>query len=100
MRYLSDVERAHGLPTGTRQRGVDGTRQDVHYDGYRTTIELDGRLGHADAASVWRDMTRDNAATLRGETTLRFGWSDVANQPCKVAAQVGAVLRWPAGQAR
>jgi len=93
LRYLREVERAHRLPVGTRQRRAGSTWQDVHYDGFVTTIELDGRLGHADTAGRWRDMTRDNAATLRGETTLRYGWSDVAGRPCDVAAQVATVLR-------
>jgi very-short-patch-repair endonuclease len=93
LRYLRDVERAHGLPTGQRQRRAGPTFQDVHYDGFRTTVELDGKLGHADTAGRWRDMARDNAATLRGETTLRYGWADVTGRPCAVAAQVAAVLR-------
>ncbi len=100
LRYLREVERAHGLPTGQRQRKAGSTRQDVHYDGLRTTVELDGRLGHADTAGTWRDMARDNAATLRGEITLRFGWADVTSRPCAVAAQVGTVLRAAGWSAR
>ncbi len=69
------------------------THQDVHYGEFRATVELDGRLGHADLSSRWRDMRRDNASTLRGESTLRFGWADVTSHPCTVAAQVAAVLR-------
>jgi hypothetical protein len=93
LRYLRDVERAHGLPTGQRQRRAGSTFQDVHYDGFQTTVELDGKLGHADTTGRWRDMARDNAATLRGETTLRYGWADVTSRPCAVAAQVAATLR-------
>jgi hypothetical protein len=72
---------------------VAGTRQDVWYDRYATVVELDGRLGHADADGRWRDMGRDNAAALRSEVTLRYGWTDVAARPCRVAAQVAEVLR-------
>ncbi|SHN41939.1 Transcriptional regulator, AbiEi antitoxin, Type IV TA system [Cryptosporangium aurantiacum] len=91
--YLVDVERAHGLPSGTRQRPVGGTRQDVHLDEYRTTIELDGRVVHQRVPAAWRDMIRDNAAARRGETTLRYGWQDVRWRPCAIAAEVAAILR-------
>jgi very-short-patch-repair endonuclease len=93
LRYLRDVERAHGLPKGRRQRAVANTFQDVSYDGFATVVELDGRKGHEDADGRWRDMTRDNASAARGETTLRYGWADVTARPCAVAAQVAGVLR-------
>jgi very-short-patch-repair endonuclease len=92
LRYLRDVERAHGLPRGTRQRPTASTRQDVHYEGRATTVELDGRRGHEDETARWRDMRRDNASVLRGEATLRYGWADVGTRPCAVATQVAAVL--------
>ena len=92
-RYLVDVERAHGLPTGLRQLAVGGTRQDVHYDGLATTVELDGRVVHQLSDAAWRDMVRDNSAAVRGVTTLRYGWQDVRHRPCAVAAQVASVLR-------
>lgn len=101
LRYLRDVERAHRLPTGERQavRERRGGRwyDDVHYRGYRTRVELDGRAAHP-ADRRWRDIRRDNSAAVNGETTLRFGWSDVATDTCFTAAQVAAVLRrngWP-----
>ncbi len=93
LRYLRDVERAHGLPAGRRQKAVANTFQDVSYDGFATVVELDGRLGHADTDGRWRDMTRDNATAARGETALRYGWADVTTRPCAVAAQVVRVLR-------
>jgi very-short-patch-repair endonuclease len=93
LRYLHDVERAHDLPLGHRQRAIGGTRQDVHYAAFRTTVELDGRLGHSNPGERWRDLARDNAAAVRGETALRYGWADVADRPCEVAGQVAAVLR-------
>lgn len=92
LRYLRDVERAHRIPSGARQFPAGGTRQDVHYREFRTVIELDGRLNHADLMSRWRDMTRDNASISRGEVTLRYGWADVAGSPCAVASQVATVL--------
>lgn len=96
--YLRTVERPHGLPVGRRQRRVAGTDQDVYYDEFTTTVELDGVLGHRGLDGRWRDLARDNASAARGDMTLRYGWQDVREQPCRVAAQVGAVLSargWP-----
>jgi hypothetical protein len=44
------------------------------------------------AESRWQDIHRDNAAAVGGNTTLRFGWTDVTRNPCQVAARVAAVL--------
>jgi very-short-patch-repair endonuclease len=96
LRYLRDVERAHGLPSGSRQHAVvrSGGRyfDDVRYPEYGVTVELDGRVAHPDEA-CWRDMRRDNSSVLAGRRVLRYGWADVAGRPCAVAAQVVAVLR-------
>ncbi|TDD54920.1 hypothetical protein E1263_26690 [Kribbella antibiotica] len=90
LRYLRDVERRHRLPTGTRQRAVDHEYTDVHYDGLN--VELDGRL-HLAPRQRWRDLDRDNRATLRGEATLRYGWFDITSRPCAAAVQVLQALR-------
>jgi hypothetical protein len=37
-------------------------------------------------------MHRDNRFLLEGLATLRYGWFDVVDHPCLVAAQVGQVL--------
>jgi hypothetical protein len=104
-RYRRDVELAHGLPRPTRQSSRRSDRgryvRDLEYDVYRLLVELDGRLNHADAERVFRDMERDNVATLTQRATLRYGWADVAGRPCRVAAQVAEALqqrgwdRWP-----
>ena len=62
------------------------------YEHYATIVELDGRLGH-DGVGRFRDMDRDNRATLTGAATLRFGWNDVAGDPCRTMRMVAAVLR-------
>lgn len=91
-RYLDDVERAHRLPTGRRQqRAGRPYLRDVVYEAYGLVVELDGRLGHT-GLGAFRDMRRDNVATLAGEASLRYGSRDVAGSPCAVAWQVGAVL--------
>lgn len=91
--YRRDVERAHGLPTGRRNQSVSaGTRSDVEYEEYGVLVELDGRLGHLDADSAFRDLRRDNRHALTGRTTLRYGSADVRGRACEVATQVAAAL--------
>lgn len=92
LRYARDVERRHGLPRGQRQRSVDDEFIDVYYAGFNLNVELDGRL-HLVPEQRWRDLDRDNRATLRTEVTLRYGWFDVMNRACAAAAQVLQVLR-------
>lgn len=93
VRYLRDVERAHDLPVGKRQRKSRRGRyyRDVDYDEFALIVELDGRLGH-EGSGHFRDMRRDNAAVLMGELTLRYGWWDVTQRPCTVAFEVATVL--------
>jgi len=94
-RYHRDVERPHGLPAGTRQaRFRTGRRagyRDRSYEAYLTVVELDGKLAHT-ADERWRDIHRDNAAAAGGLITLRYGWLDVTEHPCLVAAEVAAAL--------
>lgn len=95
-RYVNRAERPHGLPPGQRQKPVirTGRRQyqDVGYDPYSLVVELDGEAAHP-AAARWRDIGRDNANLAAGLMTLRYGWADVTERPCRVAAQVGTVLQ-------
>ncbi len=95
LRYRRDVERPHGLPSGTRQarfrRGDHNEYRDVLYEAYLTAVELDGELAHVGEA--WRrDARRDNAAAADGIVTLRYSWFDVTRSPCQVAAEVARVL--------
>ncbi|HEY1915678.1 MAG TPA: type IV toxin-antitoxin system AbiEi family antitoxin domain-containing protein [Streptosporangiaceae bacterium] len=96
LRYFRDVERAHGLPRAARQvRVVQGKRtqfRDVLYEKYLVIVELDGRLAHRDE-DKWRDVRRDNAAAAQGCITLRYGWLDVTQHPCRTATEVAGVLR-------
>lgn len=94
--HLRRVERAHGLPRGARQRRVSGERViwiDVDYDEFATRVELDGRVGHSDAISAFRDRRRDNLGTVGGRWTLRYGHADVFGSPCLVAAEQAVVLQ-------
>jgi very-short-patch-repair endonuclease len=80
---------------GSRQYAVTRaggrTYDDVRYAEFGVVVELDGRAAHPDETR-WRDMARDNASVVDGRRVLRYGWADVASQPCEVAAQVATVL--------
>lgn len=86
--YLRDVERAHGLPPGTRQRKRRRTETDVWYEEFGLLVELDGKVGHT-GSGRFRDMRRANSATSDGLATLRYGHADVFGCPCEVAQEVG-----------
>lgn len=94
-RYLTHVERPHGLPTARRQRWVRPVRKagyrDVDYLGLRTVVELDGRLGHEWTADRWTDLDRDIDSVVAGDLTLRAGWRQVL-EPCRLATGVARVL--------
>jgi very-short-patch-repair endonuclease len=95
-RHLNRVERAHGLPRAQRQvrvaRGRRRQYRDAVYEEFGVCVELDGREAHP-ADARWRDIRRDNASAADGIITLRYGWADVTNRPCEVAAEIAAVLR-------
>ncbi len=63
VRYVRDVERAHGLPrgdaTGPYARRPRAERHDVGYVEQRVLVELDGELGHEGRAARIRDGRRD-----------------------------------------
>ncbi|QIM21448.1 hypothetical protein G7075_10450 [Phycicoccus sp. HDW14] len=94
LRYVRDVETAHGLPRGRRQAaGNRGAVHDTEYEGFATIVEVDGRLGHERWADRVRDGRRDRGAAGRGAFTTRVFWPDVAVTPCRTAVEVGSVLR-------
>ena len=96
-RYGRDVERAHGLPAGTRQAKFakpDGTKgfRDRYYAEYGLIVELDGREFHPEEQRG-RDRARDNEAAATTGATLRYGWADVYRTPCETAGQLYRALR-------
>lgn len=101
LRYLWDVERAHGLPGAVRQGSPSHTfRCDAWYEGFNLIVELDGRAYHRGVA-LGVDLERDTRHQAQGVTTIRFTWEQVTRYPCHVAARVAGALRaggW-AGQA-
>lgn len=93
--YLRDVERAHGLSAVVSRQMSSATHRavrDVWYVDFGVVVELDGRLGHTELGR-FRDMDRDNVASLDGLLTLRYGAGDLHGRPCSVAAQVAGALR-------
>jgi len=97
VRYLRDVERPHGLPTGTRQRRVTVGRRpyfrDVEYLGLGVVAELDGRLGHEDLVARADDMDRDTDAARSDARTARIGYLQVMSRRCMTAHRVADLLR-------
>jgi hypothetical protein len=95
-RYVHRVERPHGLPVARRQAQIrqgSGNRYlDNLYEEYTICVELDGTAAHP-ADEQWRDKRRDNANTVSGIVTLRFGLLDLGERRCETAAAVAALLR-------
>ena len=101
LRYVRGVERAHGLPTATRQarvRHVTGNRYlDNLYSDYRACVEIDGTAAHPEDEQ-WRDKNRDRwNAVHEGIDTIRVGVPDLINQErqCRTAADV---TKWLSGR--
>jgi very-short-patch-repair endonuclease len=102
-RYVRDVERPHGLPVAKRQAKLAGSSDPRHtrtrsryldnlYEAFGVAVELDGSAYHL-VADRWRDIRRDNLNATSGVVTLRFGWTDISQRPCTVAADVATALR-------
>jgi hypothetical protein len=96
LRYLRDVERAHRLPKGVRNRpeGARGRRRyrDVRYRRYRVVVELDGKSAHPGDEAA-RDQLRDADVAAEDVMTLRFGWAAVTGSPCDIAASLARLFR-------
>lgn len=94
--YLHRVERAHRLPTGTRQlaelTSIGKVYRDVAYEQFGVYVELDGRAGHGTAQAHDQDLARDVAAVADEKVTLRLGWRQVYGDQCSTATRVAVVL--------
>ncbi|MEU0312265.1 hypothetical protein [Nocardioides sp. NPDC006273] len=95
--YLSRVERAHGLPPGTRQSvrlTANGNEfRDVEYEAYGLVVELDGRLNHESWRAQGRDADRDlDDSALGGRLTARVRWPQVFETQCRTACRVSQLL--------
>lgn len=89
--------RAAGVEQPVRQHRVplpDGSdvRLDSAYPSVLAFIELDGWAAHRSRRAFNRDRSRQNQLVLLGWRPLRFTWSQVVQNPERVAAEVAAVL--------
>jgi hypothetical protein len=94
LRFLCDVERAHGFPTAIRQRRTTPSRHELHdvsYDEQRFIVELDGRLWHEWTSRVTEGL-RDRRSAADGWLTIRLFWPDLL-RPCVLATEIAAILR-------
>lgn len=93
--YLTRVERAHGLPSASRQLHEShkgSVYRDVYYEMYGFLVELDGRIGHVSVRDRGRDLERDLDAALEDRQTVRIGWTQVFGRSCSTAPKLGALL--------
>jgi hypothetical protein len=95
--YLTRVERAHGLPVGDRQTPRSSDRgsefRDVTYPGLAQEVELDGRLFHDNARQRDADLDRDLDAAGEGRHTVRLGWGQVFDRPCRTAGRLATLMQ-------
>lgn len=95
-RYATDVEQAHGLPSGARQAphhvGDRVLFEDVEYSEGGLIVRLDGQQFHSARNVRFRDRLRDNAAELSDRPRLVYGWQEVSTDPCGVYREVRDVL--------
>ncbi len=97
LRYVRDVERAHGLPRAQHQarREIGGKvhYKDNWYPEFGVCVEIDGPAYHQNE-QVGRDNRRDNLNLADGRhQTFRFGPVEVTELACQSAAMVAATLR-------
>lgn len=97
LRYVRDVERAHGLPPSRHQtrRQLNGKThfKDNWYPEYRVAVEVDGPAYHQNE-QVQRDKDRDNANLAVDDVkTFRFGPVAVTQHACQTATMVAETLR-------
>ena len=94
--YLNRVERPHALASAGRQVR-DSLRgpiyRDVEYAEIGLVVELDGRLFHDSATARDLDLDRDLDTAVTGRLTVRLGWGQVFDRPCRTAAALGAIAR-------
>jgi hypothetical protein len=104
LRYVRDVERAHGLPSAKRQarRELDGGVRylDNFHEAFRLCVEIDGRLTHP-PEQKWRDADRDSAdptAPLTGCALNQTGNERVYLQAVPLLGTCGANFSTLAGK--
>lgn len=96
-RYLTRVERAHGLPVSTWQRRrAKGGRveyDDGSYSEFSVEVALDGRTGHQGWDAENRDARRDLDRAAEGLVTVRLRHRQVFRDACATARDLALLLR-------
>jgi len=92
VRFVRDVIRPHGLPTGRLQLSTRAGVHDVGFDTEKVLVELDGLAFHGDLRSRVADSRRDRCGAAPGWLTVRVVWVDAALHACSTAVDMGAVL--------
>lgn len=96
--FLHHVERAHGLPAGSRQVASRATGRrtvvDVRYDEFGVIVELNGRAFHDSAEAYDADAERELAErAASGAESLRVTYGLVFRTGCRTAAWIATILR-------
>jgi hypothetical protein len=82
--------------------GAGVVYRDVLYD-CGLVVELDGRLFHDTTEQRDRDLERDLDAAVTHLLTVRLGWGQVFDRPCRTATRLGLLLGrrgWAGGAQR
>lgn len=95
--YLHHVERAHGLPTGSRQVVSRSTGRrteiDVHYAELGLIVELHGRAFHDSPEAYDADAERELAErAVGGSESVRITYGLVFRTPCRTSTWIAAIL--------
>jgi len=78
--------------TLTDAQGVIGV-VDLHFDGTRVVVEVDGFRAHSSKRSFINDRRRQNRLVVARYNVLRYTWDDLQKRPHEVLAEIKAALR-------
>ncbi|MDX2466298.1 MAG: type IV toxin-antitoxin system AbiEi family antitoxin domain-containing protein [Acidimicrobiia bacterium] len=71
------------------------SRSDFAYPEAALLIEMDSEAHHMDRITFRRDRSKQNSASVRGWTTLRYTWWDIKGEPERVAVEIRQALGNP-----
>jgi very-short-patch-repair endonuclease len=81
-----------GLPLPETNRAVDGRRVDCRWPEHRLTVELDSYRYHHSRHAWEQDRQREREARARGDEFRRYTWTDVAEDPEPMLADLRSLL--------
>jgi hypothetical protein len=89
--FIAAIRRAR-LPLPETNRRIDGRYVDCRWPQNRLTIELDSYRYHQSRHAWEQDRQREREARLRGDEFRRYTWSDVAEDPEPMLADLRRLL--------